>query len=183
MADVNDTPIPPDASEPTAPDAAAIPSEPTGELPTADALPGMEESTGGVDPAELEQLIAGIAATQEAEMSAGSATEGAGTPGEPFVAPDFQPSPPQTQQAPLEFLDDVELDVKVELGRTEMLIEDVLRLGEGAVIELDKLAGDPVDIYCNNRLVARGEVLVLNDTFCVRVNDIVSPVTEDEATR
>lgn len=73
----------------------------------------------------------------------------------------------------IDLLRDVELDVKIELGRSRMLIDDVLRLGEGSVVELDKLAGDPVDVFVNDRLVARGEVLVLNDNFCVRINDIV----------
>jgi len=74
----------------------------------------------------------------------------------------------------VELLGDVDLHVKVELGRAEMAIEDVLRLGEGAVVELDKLAGDPVDVLVNDRLVARGEVLILNDNFCVRISEIVA---------
>lgn len=73
----------------------------------------------------------------------------------------------------LELLSDVNLHVKIELGRTRMLVEDVLRLGEGSVVELDKLAGDPVDVYVNDRHIARGEVLVLNDNFCVRISEIV----------
>ncbi len=56
--------------------------------------------------------------------------------------------------------------------------EDVLRLGQGSVVELDKLAGDPVDVLVNERLVARGEVLVLNDNFCVRINEILSSVED-----
>lgn len=80
----------------------------------------------------------------------------------------------------IDLLDDVELEVKIELGRTEMYIEDVLGLGPGSVVELDRAAGDPVDIYVNERLVARGEVLVLNDNFCVRINDILSPIPELE---
>jgi flagellar motor switch protein FliN/FliY len=75
---------------------------------------------------------------------------------------------------PVSLLHDVQLHVKIELGRTQMFVEDVLRLGEGSVVELDRLAGDPVDVYVNNRLVARGEVLVLNDNFCVRVSEIIS---------
>ena len=71
-------------------------------------------------------------------------------------------------------LGDVNLPVNIELGRTEMLVEDVLQLGEGSVVELDKLAGDPVDVYINSRLVARGEVLVLNDNFCVRIGEVIS---------
>ncbi len=70
---------------------------------------------------------------------------------------------------------DVELDLRIELGRTELLIEEVLRLAEGSVVPLDKLAGDPVDILVNGRLIARGEVLVLNDNFCVRVAEILTP--------
>jgi len=59
----------------------------------------------------------------------------------------------------------------------------VLRLSEGAVVELDKLAGDPVDVYVNDRHVARGEVLVLNDNFCVRINEILSPSMEAAAAK
>ena len=76
----------------------------------------------------------------------------------------------------IELLKDVELNVKIELGRAKMYVEDVIKLTEGSVVELDKLAGDPVDIYVNDRLVARGEVLVLNENFCVRVNQIVRDV-------
>ena len=75
----------------------------------------------------------------------------------------------------LESLEEVELDLRIELGRAELLIEEVLKLREGSVVPLDKLAGDPVDILVNGRLVARGEVLVLNDNFCVRVAEILAP--------
>ena len=72
-------------------------------------------------------------------------------------------------------LDDVELDLRIELGRTEMRLEDVVNLRDGSVVTLDKLAGDPVDVLVNGRLVARGEVLVLNDNFCVRIAEILAP--------
>lgn len=85
--------------------------------------------------------------------------------------------------AAIGLLDDVELEVKIELGRAQMYIEDVLRLGVGSVIELDKLAGDPVDVYINDRLVARGEVLVLNENLCVRINEIVNSVPDADQTR
>jgi flagellar motor switch protein FliN/FliY len=75
----------------------------------------------------------------------------------------------------IDLLKDVNLQVKIELGRTRMLVEDVLRLGQGSVVELDKVAGDPVDVYVNDRPVARGEVLVLNDNFCVRISEILKP--------
>jgi flagellar motor switch protein FliN len=94
--------------------------------------------------------------------------------------PDFNKALAKDGKAggPIDMLKDVDLNVKIELGRTRMLIEDVLRLAEGSVVELDKLAGDPVDVYVNEQLVARGEVLVLNDNFCVRVNEIVTAVGE-----
>lgn len=80
----------------------------------------------------------------------------------------------------IDLLRDVQLNVKIELGRSRMLVDDVLRLGTGCVVELDKLAGDPVDVFVNDRLVARGEVLVLNDNFCVRINDIIQQELEAE---
>ncbi len=77
-------------------------------------------------------------------------------------------------QQSLEMLKDVDLNVRIELGRTRMLVEEVLKLKEGCVVEMDKLAGEPVDIYVNEQLVARGEVLVLNENFCVRISQIVT---------
>ena len=75
----------------------------------------------------------------------------------------------------LNALEDVELHLRIELGRAELLIEEVLELKEGSVVPLDKLAGDPVDILVNGKLIARGEVLVLNNNFCVRVAEILTP--------
>lgn len=95
--------------------------------------------------------------------------------------PDFDLSSVEGVQHGLDMLADVQLDVRIELGRTRMLVEDVLRLNSGAVVELDKLAGDPLDVYVNDRLVARGEVLVLNDNFCIRINEIIDSVGEEVA--
>ena len=92
----------------------------------------------------------------------------------PFELHDFGGSPATSEKATLELLRDVELDVKIELGRTHMHLDEVLRLRRGSVVSLDKLAGDPVDVYVNGRLVARGEVLVLNDNFCVRVAELLA---------
>jgi flagellar motor switch protein FliN/FliY len=75
----------------------------------------------------------------------------------------------------LEFILDIPLQVTVELGRTKMLVKDVLSLNQGAVIELSKLAGEPLDIFVNSKLVARGEAVVVNEKFGVRLVDIVSP--------
>jgi flagellar motor switch protein FliN/FliY len=86
---------------------------------------------------------------------------------------EFSPAAPSTETATLDLIRDVELDLKIELGRTHMYLEDVLKLRKGSVVPLDKLAGDPVDIFVNGRLIARGEVLVLNDNFCVRVAELI----------
>ena len=94
-----------------------------------------------------------------------------------FEIPDLDETADGSEQSPghrVTMLSDVNLNVRIELGRTRMLVEDVLSLGDGSVVELDKIAGDPVDVYVNDRLVARGEVLVLNDNFCVRISDVLS---------
>jgi len=74
----------------------------------------------------------------------------------------------------LDLLLDVPLDVTVELGRTRMTIQDLLNLGPGSTIELDKVAGEPLDIVVNDRLVARGEAVVINEKFGIRITDIIS---------
>ena len=79
------------------------------------------------------------------------------------------------QSRRLDMLLDVPLDVSVELGRCRMTIQNLLALGPGAIVELDKVAGEPLDILINDRLVARGEAVVVNDKFGVRITDIVSP--------
>jgi flagellar motor switch protein FliN len=102
---------------------------------------------------------------------------------QPLPLPSFTPVLTPAQSRAIDLLADVNLNVKIELGRTRMLVEDVLKLSEGAVVELDKLAGDPVDVFVNERHVARGEVLVLNDNFCVRINEILSPTLEVAAAK
>ena len=69
---------------------------------------------------------------------------------------------------------DVPLKVSVELGRTKMLVNDLLQLGQGSVVELDKIAGEPMEILINDKLVAMGEVVVVNEKFGVRLTDVVS---------
>lgn len=111
------------------------------------------------------------------------ASEPSGLSFESVEVPDFTANG-ETGQSTLHSIDmlsDVNLRVRIELGRTRMYVEDVLRLGEGSVVELDKLAGDPVDVFVNDRLVARGEVLVLNENFCVRVSEIISDENERAA--
>ncbi len=75
---------------------------------------------------------------------------------------------------------DVPLKVTVELGRTKLLVNDLLQLGQGSVIELDKMAGEPMEIYVNDKLVALGEVVVVNEKFGVRLTDVTSAVGYEE---
>jgi flagellar motor switch protein FliN/FliY len=74
----------------------------------------------------------------------------------------------------LDFILDIPLSLTVELGRSRMLISELLQLGQGSVIELSKLAGEPMDVFINQRLIARGEVVVINEKFGIRLTDIVS---------
>ena len=75
----------------------------------------------------------------------------------------------------LDFILDIPLQLSVELGRTKLLVKDILQLNQGAVVELTKLAGEPLDIFVNSKLVARGEAVVINEKFGVRLVDIVAP--------
>ena len=80
------------------------------------------------------------------------------------------------EPAILDLILDIPLTVTVELGRSKMLINDLLQLGQGSVVELTKLVGDPLEVLVNNKLVARGEVVVVNEKFGVRLTDIVTPM-------
>lgn len=80
----------------------------------------------------------------------------------------------------MDLIMDIPLTVTVELGRTSMLIDDLLKLTPGSIVELNKLAGEPMEILINKRLVARGEVVVVNEKFGVRLTDIISPMSKFE---
>ena len=80
----------------------------------------------------------------------------------------------------LSFILDIPLEVTVQLGRTNMLVNDLLKLGQGSVIELDKMAGETLEILANQKLVARGEVVVINEKFGIRVTEIISPMERVE---
>jgi len=133
----------------------------------ADALTQTHLSGGVFDDAA--SVMAAAIAEEKAAAAAGRSL-----PAKPLDLPDLGKSAGTRTDHGIDLLGDVELNVTIELGRATMLIEEVLRLGEGSVVELDKLAGDPVDVLVNERLVARGEVLVLNDNFCVRISEIVA---------
>ncbi|PIE70218.1 MAG: flagellar motor switch protein FliN [Deltaproteobacteria bacterium] len=97
--------------------------------------------------------------------------DAAGTAEAPEGAEEKVPEPHD-----IEFILDIPLELSVELGRSRMLINDLLQLGQGSIVELDKLAGEPLEIYINRKLVARGEVVVVNEKFGVRLTDIISPM-------
>ncbi|MGK5091484.1 flagellar motor switch protein FliN [Deltaproteobacteria bacterium TL4] len=107
--------------------------------------------------------------------------EAAKQPGneEPDAAPDrgvaVAPKPVLDGALDIDFLLDVLLQISVEVGRTRMMIEDLLGLNEESIIELNTTIGQPLDIRINDKLVARGEVVVINDKFAIRITDIVSP--------
>jgi flagellar motor switch protein FliN/FliY len=129
------------------------------------------ESAAGVAAGDVEFLLSQAQAALSSVDAPRAPSVGDAVP---FRLEEFGGAPASSETATLDLLRDVELDLKIELGRTQMLLEDVLRLRKGAVVPLDKLAGDPVDIFVNGRLIARGEVLVLNDSFCVRVAELVA---------
>ncbi len=168
----------PTPEQDAAPDAAAQGGAPRDPAPHDAADAGDDEFTDALRGAQeaVRELSSEVGAAAGGDGPAADHAEQAGG----FSLADFAAAV-EAERLPenIDLLSDVQLDVKIELGRTTMLVEDVLRLGEGCVVELDKLAGDPVDIYVNNRHIARGEVLVLNDNFCVRINEIISQAIPD----
>ena len=140
------------------------------------AVPAGEPAADALDQLSIEELLKQASFEDPAALGEVPAA----TDTEPFKLPNFQQVIQESRRVSnIDLLRDVELNVKIELGRARMLVEDVLKLNEGSVVELDKLAGDPVDVFVNERLVARGEVLVLNDNFCVRVNEIVAGAKDE----
>lgn len=141
--------------------------------PRAEATPPPPPPEPSISPRDLELLL------EQAEKALRSVEEPAEVPSlpglKPFQFEQFAPAAGTGETANLELVGEVELEVRIELGQARLYLEDVLKLRKGSVVTLDKLAGDPVDIYVNGRLIARGEVLVLNDNFCVRVAELVVP--------
>lgn len=136
-------------------------------------LGGSEEPKGGVDQEKLAEEWAKSleegAPVDEGKFSGTSARKAAFSELEEAKAP-------QGQSKDLDFILDIPLEVTVEMGRTKMLINDLLQIGQGSVIELNRLAGEPLDIMLNGKLIARGEVVVVGEKFGIRITDIVSPL-------
>jgi flagellar motor switch protein FliN len=128
--------------------------------------------------------------TPQEEMPASDANASATATAEPATAgpttaeaplPALQPGEVQDQSEPggqpldMDFILDIPLNVRVEVGRKRVMIQDLLKYVKGSVIELDKLLGEPFEVLVNDKLMARGEVVVVNDRFGIRITDIISP--------
>jgi flagellar motor switch protein FliN/FliY len=110
-------------------------------------------------------------------------TNAAGQVQSPSFSPqltEFGPGPSGTSEVPLELLMDLTLPLSIELGRTRMTVQDILRLGRGSVVQLERLAGEPIDLYVADRRFAEGEVVVLGEHFGVRITRIIANVVGAE---
>lgn len=145
-----------------------------------DALLGGLGDDGGAEEDPLSALMGD-------DDDAGSSAEATETPSlsenttaaDTMQLPEFDSnSSGEVSQNMESLLANVNLNVKVRLGRTEMLIEDLLRLQPGRVVQLDTMSGEPVDILVNNRVVAKGEVIILNEAFCVRISEIYDTINK-----
>jgi flagellar motor switch protein FliN len=132
----------------------------------------LDETEAAMSQAQLDESLASSPLPTGQPPSEAKSAEASDSP-QPYQFGDLKGLASDEPPHSLDLLGDVELDLRIELGRTLMRLEDVLRLRGGSVVALDKLAGDPVDIYINGRLIARGEVLVMNDNFCIRVTELV----------
>lgn len=118
--------------------------------------PNQNEKSSRPDPEEIKELL------EERDLSSGNVEQATGRSSEGKLTRD------------LEFLYDVPLQISVEVGRCKILLKDLLTMSEGYVIELDKLAGEPLDLYANSRLIARGEAVLVGDKFGIRLTDVIS---------
>lgn len=173
----------------------ALLSSPEGALDPVDALrPALETAVATLGPCTLAagtesdpaEGLAGLAGGAVAVITSadgtvialiGLAVSGEGPTGE--RAPGFEKAPvPGGPRRTMDLLKDVQMDVTVELGRTSMTVHDLLSLSPGSVVELDRAAGSPADILVNGQLIARGEVVVVDEDYAIRVTEIVTPGTE-----
>ncbi|MDY6986486.1 MAG: flagellar motor switch protein FliN [Thermodesulfobacteriota bacterium] len=136
-----------------------------GQLPSA-ATPA-SENPSDQSTAEKTMTVAGVSGQGAQEQS--------------YSFSDLDKASPSESEKNIDFILDIPLDVVVELGRTKMLINDLLRLGQGSVVQLSKLAGETLDILANQRLIARGEVVVVDEKYGIRLTEIVSPTERIES--
>lgn len=130
---------------------------------------------------DIDELMKVLAGSAAAQMPGGEESRPEPAP-RPSAPPAAAPAETADARPPagLEFLGDVDVQVRVELGNSTLNVKDVLKLGSGSVVPLDSLVGDPVNVFVNDRLVARGEVLVVHDNFAIRITEVVPPAKSDE---
>lgn len=159
-------------------DSNANPAAPAANNPAASNAPGSSEQATSQDQmaARTEADAAKLLEQTEQALQGVEKSLHAPTPA-PFQLEELVGEGGPPDKISMDLLHDVDLDLKIELGRANMHLDEVLKLRKGSVVALEKLAGDPVDVFVNGRLVARGEVLVLNDNFCVRIAQLVGSDT------
>jgi flagellar motor switch protein FliN/FliY len=126
-----------------------------------------------MNPAEIDALVASVQASKSTGTSGSHAAQAAPDASAPQLT-DFESTMLGTTEVPISMLLDLTLPVAIELGRTSMTVQEILRLGRGSVIQLDRLAGEPIDIYVGDRRFAEGEVVVLGEQFGVRITRILA---------
>ena len=141
--------------------------------------PAQEEASPETDPGlisqdEIDQLLSQAGLDVAESPAPAPPLPGVGS-AQPFQLDTFQPSSVAVPDGQMDLLMDVNLQVEVILGTSTLPIEQVIQLREGSVVTLDRLAGDPLTIMVNDRPIAKGEVLVLDDNFCIRITEIRSP--------
>ena len=124
-----------------------------------------------MNPGDIDAIVAGAKAARAAQPE---------QPAQPQFD-ELEAAAVSTAEVPLSMLLDLTLPVSIELGRTSMTVQEILRLGRGSVIQLERLAGEPIDVYVGDRRFAEGEVVVLGETFGVRITRIVSAATPETA--
>jgi flagellar motor switch protein FliN len=112
-----------------------------------------------------------------AKSGQGSPAAASGTPGGGSA------DKPAAKKSNMDFILDIPLEISVELGRTTLMINDLLKLGQGSVVELSKIAGETLEVLANQRLIARGEVVVINEKYGIRLTEIISPMERIERLR
>jgi len=153
-----------------------------GEAETGEAAAEAEEKGDVVEPTPQAEMVAGYTAAKEAKPKGAQARtpKVVGTSAKVQVQPakfeSLKPTAGVTESQNLDLIMDVPLHLTVELGRTKMQVRQILALGTGTVIELDKLAGEPLDVMVNGRLIAKGEVVIINENFGVRITDVISQI-------
>ncbi len=135
-----------------------------------------EQATSPLGDVNMADIGAALAAAGAPASNAGAA----GAEGAPGAGSQGAPKAPKAPVQSLDFILDIPLKVSVELGRSRMAIREILNLAQGSVVELSKFAGEPLEVLVNDKLIARGEVVVVNEKFGIRLTDILSPVERIE---